>query len=172
MVYGKMQYILTWSIYGMIKLSQLREHIIVPTLSALQLYSTDAEEMLVFTCATESDGGSLLVQVKGPALGIYQMEPNTYTDIWMNFIKYRSSLLSLLAMHFDAPRIPPAERMVYDLKFATAMARIHYFRVTSALPKAGDLDAMWDYYKAHYNTAAGKAKKDKAIADYQRFLKS
>lgn len=156
----------------MIKLSQFREHIIVPTLSMLQLYSADAEELLVFTCAAESDGGSLLVQVKGPALGIYQMEPNTYTDIWQNYIKSRSALLSLIAINFDAPRLPPPERMVYDLKYATVMARIHYLRVKDALPKAGDVDAMWEYYKKYYNTPLGKAKKEKAVEDYKRFLKS
>lgn len=155
----------------MIKLSQFREHILVPTLSALQLYSTDAEELLVFTMATESNGGYLLAQVKGPALGVFQMEPNTYTDIWQNYIKNRSALLSLIAINFEAPRIPLPERMVYDLKYATVMARIHYLRVKEDLPKAGDLDAMWDYYKKYYNTPLGKAKKEKAIEDYNRYVK-
>jgi len=154
------------------KLAQFREHILLPTLSALQMYSKDAEELLVFTCATESNGGSLLVQVKGPALGIFQMEPITYADIWHNYIKSRSSLLSIIAMNFDAPRMPEATRMIYDLKYAAVMARIHYRRFSEPLPKADDVDGMWEYYKKYYNTPLGKSKKEKSIEDYQRFLKS
>ena len=62
----------------MIDNKQLRELIIGPSLDALQMYSKEAEEILVFTCASESLGGTYLKQVKGPALGIYQMEPATY----------------------------------------------------------------------------------------------
>ena len=70
--------------------NQLRELIITPALSKLQLYSKDAEELLIFTCAVESDGGTYLKQIKGPALGIYQMEPRTYNDIWQNYMRNRS----------------------------------------------------------------------------------
>jgi len=154
------------------KLAQFREHILLPTLSALQMYSKDAEELLVFTCATESNGGSLLVQVKGPALGVFQMEPATYIDIWQNYIKNRSSLLHIIAMNFNVSTIPEATRMIYDLEFATLMARIHYRRFAEALPKANDVDGMWEYYKKYFNTPLGKSTKDKSIADYRRFLKS
>lgn len=65
----------------MLDCSQFRALIIEPVLSKLQLYSKDAEELLVFTCAAESLGGTLLHQIQGPAVGIFQMEPNTYTDI-------------------------------------------------------------------------------------------
>ncbi len=155
----------------MFNLSQFRKSIIVPALSDLQMYSDEAEELLVFTAATESLGGTLLTQVKGPALGAYQMEPNTYTDIWTNFIRYKSNIVSILALNFDAGKIPSPNRMVYDLRFATAMARIHYFRVQEPLPPKDDVQAIWEYYKAHYNTPLGKAKKDKCIADYQGWLK-
>ena len=37
----------------MIDNKQLRELIIKPALSKLQMYSTNAEEILVFTCASE-----------------------------------------------------------------------------------------------------------------------
>lgn len=150
---------------------QFRECIIEPVLSKLQVYSKDAEELLVFTCATESDGGRYLTQVKGPALGIYQMEPNTYTDIWVNFIKGRNRLLTLMSMHFDCHRIPPQERLIYDLGFATAMARIHYLRCPGNLPNKDDPKAMFDYYKKFYNTKKGDSKEKDAIEDYKRFIK-
>ena len=150
---------------------QLRELIIKPALDSLQMYSVEAEEMLVFTCASESLGGTYLKQVKGPALGIYQMEPATYTDIWENYIKYKTNLISIFALNFDAARIPNPERMIYDLRFATAMARIHYRRCKESLPKAGDTKAMWEYYKKYYNTPLGKAEEESTLKHYLKFIK-
>lgn len=152
--------------------SQFRSLIIEPVLSKLQVYSKEAEEILVFTCAAESLGGTLLQQVQGPALGVYQMEPSTYTDLWINYIRARNKMATLMALHMGCSRIPETERMIYDLHFATAMARIFYLRCSGKLPDAKDVDSIWEYYKKFYNTEKGKAKKDEAIAKYHKFIKS
>ena len=149
--------------------AQLREFIIKPTLHDLVLDSNDAEELLIFTCANESLGGTYIKQVKGPALGIYQMEPTTYNDIWQNYIMKRPSLMMILATNFNAHLMPDEQRLMYDLRFATAMARIHYARVTEFLPSALCIDAIWSYYKKYYN-CGGAAQKSVAILNYQRFL--
>lgn len=156
----------------MLDCSQFRSLIVEPVLSKLRLYSKGAEELLVFTCAAESLGGTLLAQIKGPALGIYQMEPNTYTDIWVNYIRARNQLATLMAIHFGCNKIPEIERLVYDLHYATAMSRIHYLRVTQIIPDAKDVEGMWDYYKKYYNTEKGKAKKEDTIKKYQDFIRS
>jgi hypothetical protein len=156
----------------MLDCSQFRSLIVEPVLSKLQVYSKDAEELLVFTCAAESLGGTFLHQIKGPALGIYQMEPATYTDIWVNFIRARNKIATLMAMHFNCNKIPEVERMIYDLHFATAMARIHYLRIPGKLPDSSSVEALWDFYKKYYNTEKGKAKKEDSIKKYQDFIKS
>lgn len=156
----------------MLDCSQFRSLIVEPVLSKLRLYSKSAEELLVFTCAAESLGGTLLAQIKGPALGIYQMEPNTYTDIWVNYIRARNQLATLMAIHFGCNKIPEIERLVYDLHYATAMSRIHYLRMPGSLPDAKDVEGIWDYYKKYYNTEKGKAKKEDAIKKYQDFIRS
>ena len=156
----------------MLDCSQFRSLIVEPVLSKLRLYSKNAEELLVFTCASESLGGTLLAQIKGPALGIYQMEPNTYTDIWVNYIRARNQLATLMAIHFGCNKIPEIERLVYDLHYATAMSRIHYFRMPGNLPDAKDVEGLWDYYKKYYNTEKGKAKKEDSIKKYQDFIRS
>lgn len=156
----------------MLDCSQFRSLIVEPVLSKLRLYSKNAEELLVFTCAAESLGGTYLQQVKGPAVGIFQMEPNTYTDIWVNYIRARNQLATLMAIHYGCNKIPEVERMIYDLHFATAMARIHYLRMPGNLPDAKDIDGIWDYYKKYYNTEKGKAKKEDSIKKYQDFIRS
>jgi hypothetical protein len=156
----------------MLDCSQFRSLIVEPVLSKLRVYSKNAEEILVFTCAVESKGGTFLQQIKGQALGIFQMEPNTYSDIWANYIRSRNQLATLMALHFGCNKIPDIERLIYDLHFATAMTRIHFLRVPGNLPESKDIDAMWDYYKKYYNTEKGKAKKEDSIKKYQEFIAS
>lgn len=153
----------------MLNSSQLRELIIKPALQDLNLLSDDAIELLIFTCANESDGGTYIKQVGGPALGIYQMEPATYNDIWQNFIIPNHSIGIQMLHNFNAGRMPEEDRMIYDLRFATAMARLFYARIPSPLPRSIDITGMWNYYKTHYNTSAGKADHDQAVRKYTEF---
>ena len=153
----------------MLNCEQLTEFVIKRALYDLQLLSDDAVELMIFTCANESQGGTYLHQVKGSALGIYQMEPATYNDIWQNYIQNKSSILIQLIHNFQAPTMPNEDRLIYDLRFATAMARIHYARIPAPLPKANDIESIWNYYKTHYNTSEGKARYYSAIDAYHRF---
>jgi hypothetical protein len=154
----------------MVNVHQLRELIIKPALEDLQMLSDDAVELLVFTCAVETMGGSFLKQINGPALGIYQMEPDTYHDIWQNYLIGKSSLYMRLHTNFDVSRIPDEYRLIYDLRFATAMARIHYARVPEVLPQKQDVCALFDYYKKYYNTNQGAAQPTLSIAKYQTYI--
>lgn len=154
----------------MLDVSQLLNLIIKPALEDLQMYSVNAAELLIFTCAVESEGGTYLHQVKGPALGIYQMEPSTYNDIWANYIILKSELTTKLFHNFDVGRMPAEERLIYDLRYATAMARLFYRRISEALPDANDADAIWNYYKKYWNTYSGKAEYHTSINAYHRFI--
>lgn len=154
----------------MLNIEQFRELIVKSTLNDLQLYSKNAEELLIFTCATESMGGTYLKQIKGPALGIYQMEPNTYNDIWQNYLKFNMSIVMKFMTSFHVAFMPPEERMIYDLRFATAMARFHYRRVDEPLPPHDNIGAIWEYYKKYYNTPLGKADREHSIKQYELFV--
>lgn len=153
----------------MLDSAQLRSLIIKPALDDLVMYSEEAVELLIFTCAAESNGGTYLKQISGPALGIYQMEPATYNDIWQNFIMKNSSVLLRFIHGFGINQMPSEDRLIYDLRFATVMARIFYIRIPEELPKVYDLDALWKYYKRYYNTSLGKAEYHDALNKYNRF---
>src|SRR5260370_40232291 len=60
-------------------------HLIKDTLTPLGLYSADAEELLMATCAQESLLGQYRHQVNGPAIGIVQDEPADFNDLWKNY---------------------------------------------------------------------------------------
>ena len=163
----------------MINANQLRELVIRPTLRHLEPgipYSEDAVELLMMTAAHESHLGTYIAQVNGPALGIYQMEPDTYKDIWFNFLTYKPEISQAISP-------PYTPNLITDLSHATAMARVHYYRVPEALPtrkaiKHPDqkeevtLDwiiAMAKYAKKHYNTELGKATWQQYADAYQRY---
>lgn len=154
----------------MLNINQFRELIVKSSLNDLMMYSEDAEELMVFTCATESLGGTYLAQVGGPALGIYQMEPLTYNDIWQTYINQDPKLNLKMIMHFHCNKMPPEEWLIYDLRFATAMTRLLYSRIKEPLPSAKDVDAIWAYYKKYYNTFKGSAVKEESIKHYHDFV--
>jgi hypothetical protein len=154
----------------MFNVQQLKELIIKPALIDLIMFSEDAMQLLVFTCSVESLGGTYLKQIKGPALGIYQMEPENYNDIWQNYIKNKNNLSLLLATNFDCSRMPHEDRLVYDLRFATAMTRIHYARVAESLPPSNNPEMIYNYYKKNYNSSQGAATQDKSIDKYLSFI--
>jgi len=154
----------------MLNSAQLRELVIIPALRDLVMLSDDAVELLMFTVAVESNGGSYLKQIEGPALGIYQMEPETYNDIWQNYINNQFRLVGLMVSNFDCIRMPSEDRLIYDLRFATAMARIHYARVPQKLPDKNHILAMWAYYKTYYNSSKGAAECVKSIEKYKAFI--
>ena len=156
----------------MLNINQFRELIVKSSLNDLLLYSKDAEELMIFTCAVESLGGTYIRQVKGPALGIYQMEPTTHNDIWQNYIHGQAPLCMRLFSNFDIVRTPSESRLIYDLRYATAMTRIFYARIYDALPPSDDENAIWEYYKKYYNTVEGAATKDESIKKYHDFVLS
>lgn len=145
----------------------LRLYVIRPVLTSVGLYSEAAEELLVLTAATESHMGKYLAQVNGPALGIFQMEPATHNDLWSNYLDYRPAIAGKV-VQFALSR--SAEEMVFNLAYATIMARLQYFRSPKPLPVATDVQGLAEYWKLHYNTLDGKGTVAKALSDYYRLV--
>ncbi len=142
---------------------QLLLLVIRPVLLAIGYQSAAAEELILGTVFQERHG-RYLQQIKGPALGLIQMEPSTHKDIWINYLNHRSvlfekveGLMSCNALDYLAAHgHPPHEELITNLAYAVAMCRIHYLRVKAKLPGEGDYDSQGKYWKKHYNTVQGK----------------
>ncbi len=131
---------------------QFRRLVIRPALQAIGLCSPAAERLLLGTALTES-GLRHLHQVRGPALGIFQIEPATHADVWANYLAYRENLAGRVAsLASEQPRL---DQLVWNLAYATAIARLIYYRRPEPLPAADDLAGLARYWKAHFNTALG-----------------
>lgn len=120
-----------------------------------RLHSPAAEELLLGIAAAES---GLLIKRQhggGPALGYFQIEPATHDDVLRNFVNARPDLKAAL----DALLIPALGRdmqIAVNDAYAAAVARLILWRAPAPLPRHGDVAGYASYWKAHYNTPAGK----------------
>lgn len=141
---------------------QLRELIIQPVLKELGMYSQEAEDLVAGTIAQESTMGEFISQYPaGPALGICQMETATHDDIWDNYLRYRPELAKLLE---NMNLTGAADEMVWNLRYAVAMCRVHYYRVPMSIPQ--NIDGQAAYWKAYYNTTHGKGSEQDYLHNY------
>jgi hypothetical protein len=154
----------------MIDVIQLKNKVIIPTLEKLDLLSDSAVNLLLGTCAQESKMGTYLTQIKGPALGIYQMEPATYKDILANFLKARPALCKDILILCGYIDFPEPERLIDDIRFATIMTRLHYLRVPKALPKYNDIEGLGLYWDIYYNCNPKKGTVPEFVRNYKEYV--
>jgi len=113
--------------------------------------------------------GRYLHQINGPALGIYQCEPTTLEDIWENYLVYRGGLtggvMKMMAAHYSR-----TEQLAWNLKYATAICRIHYLRVPDPLPDPDDVEGLGWYWKEFYNTHLGKGSVGEFVNSYTEMV--
>lgn len=153
----------------------LRQLIIDPVLKYLDMYSLAASNLMMGTAATESHLGFYLMQVdsqerpQGPALGIYQMEPATHDDIWKTYLEFRGELLVKVS-ELLPPGTPEPSQMIHNMKYATAMARIKYWRDPEPLPQPMDIEGLAHIWKNIYNSKLGKGTVEEFILNYERFV--
>jgi hypothetical protein len=152
--------------------NQFRQLIIRPALNLINLYSTNAEELLIATMAHESKGGRYLAQIGGDARsakGAFQEEPATAQWLLDKISKEHPGIYTALKIAssgwFDI-----VDDLVFNLYFSTQMARLRYYVTPAPLPEPQDLDGIWNIYKTYYNTSKGDATKNEFVADYYHFI--
>lgn len=143
---------------------QLRE-LITDVLLEANLHSPAAVELLMLTAAVESNLGTYIKQIEGPALGIFQMEPATEKDLWKNYLEYKDKTADTIRRYDTAAK----DDLRWNLGYAILMTRVHYLRIKEPLPPADDVHALALYWKRHYNTPLGKGTVDKAIDKYNEY---
>lgn len=135
------------------------------------VYSPAAVNLLLGTAAQESKFGTYIQQIKGPALGVFQMEPTTEQDIWENFLKYKPYLRDMV-VNTTGVKHPDADHLRGNLLYQITMARLHYFRVPELLPSGSDIIGMARYWKKYYNTPLGKGTEEEFQENYTRYVLS
>ena len=162
-----------------INAKQLQLNVIRPALKRLDLHSEVAELLVLGTAAQESAMGTYIKQLgRGPAVGIFQMEPATHDDIWDNYLRYKGSLSMKVrelippcsVTQRDGITAASATLMTSDMMYAAAMCRIHYLRVPSRLPETAAPEALAQYWKKYYNTPLGRGTEHEFVKNYARYI--
>lgn len=162
--------------------TQLKEQIIIPAITDLEevipgCASSAAVNLLLGTVAQESAMGEYLIQ-KGEgielekAISIYQMERPTHDDIWNHYLRYKTEIQSFMLKTLtvsDAGE-PKSQQLMWDMRYATLMARIHYWRVSEALPHQNDIASLGRYWKKYYNTKKGHGTIAQFVKNYNIFI--
>ncbi|MBW7929812.1 MAG: hypothetical protein H3C57_00690 [Gammaproteobacteria bacterium] len=152
----------------MIDPGQLRMYIVRPTLVAIGAWSKAAEDLVMGTAAQESRLTYLRQLGGGPALGFWQMEPATHDDIWNNYLSRKHDLATKVLGAAGFASRPWSEALVYNLRYAAGMCRVHYLRKPGAIPDT--LEGQADYWKAHYNTYLGAGHPAQYVRSYHAVI--
>ena len=141
--------------------NQLKTLVIIPELKSMGLYSKEAAELITMIISHESMQGEFLKQVRGPALGLSQMEPFTHESV-VDYVRTRRPDLAGYMLreygHFDR------NKLVYNLRYMVAMTRLFFVRFPEPIPKTTHEQA--DYAKRRWNTEQGKATAEDYRAAY------
>jgi hypothetical protein len=124
-----------------------------------ELLSDAAINLLLGTAAQESAFGTYLRQIRGPAIGAFQMEPATFD--WLRN-KYKERYPHLEQCE--------AQDMEWDMGLAIVMARLRYRVVSAPLPTADDVAALATYWKKYYNTVAGAGTVEEFVENWGRYV--
>ena len=151
----------------MISPYDLKHYVIIPVLNDMaeiwgpKINTEASVHLLIGTAVAESVIGvdMRLKQINGPALGIYQMEPSTAKDIWDNYLAGKDEKTSfvrgLMEQHITEESYD--QELMTNLRYATAMARLKYWRRPFRMPtNSKGIASLASIWKKHYNTILGK----------------
>lgn len=130
--------------------------------------SSNVVNMILETAYVESNCGEYIKQLKGPACGIFQIEPVTAKDIIDNFIYYRPKLRENYAKLVNG-FLSLEQNLCTNLMFQIFMCRVFYLRFSEIIPDT--VEGRAKYWKKYYNTNLGKGTVEKYIKAVEKFKK-
>lgn len=140
----------------MLNSNQFREDLVRSTLQSIQMWSEEAENLLMGTALVESS----LVYLKqiggGPAVSLFMIEPATYLDLRQRLITDHNDIYKKILGILAFMTLPmTADFLIGNITAAIIMARIKYFFDSQPIPDATDYMGLALYHKRVYNTAGG-----------------
>lgn len=139
-----------------------------------------AEPLVLATIVHESEGLEFLHQVKGPALGVANIQQNAWDDMhnravqrvnadrgrWRDFWRVLQS--------YTSERPAGREQLVGNLYLNVAYCRLMYLLATEPLPKFVGARTLARYWHAHFNKGPEDRRVEKIndfVDDFERFIK-
>lgn len=144
--------------------------IIRPATRLIDAQSASSDILLLGTCKLESNFGKYLVQIKGPAKGIFQMEPFTHDSLIKHELKKTTVRKIMHACRLESVSQMTSDMLVWNLYYAAMMARAKYMTKPMKLPDCDDYKGLAAYYKLHYNTPLGACTIEKAESVFNKLI--
>lgn len=141
-------------------------------ITAQELFSPVALNLLLGTAAVESAFGTYLVQIGGgPARGVFQMEPATEKDIWKNYlymgrVEKRAAIYNISSVRSYANN----GALEWNIAYGICMSRLHYRRIAEPFPAADDVEGLGWYWDVHYNRNPLKGTVKQFVEAYERYV--
>lgn len=130
-------------------------------------HQRSVEQLLIGTAAQESGGFLYLRQNSaGPALGLWEMEPDTFFDLWRRCPLPLKDILRREAGSLD----PQPEEMAWNHRFGAMMARLKYRDDSLPLPVPGNVSGMAWAWKHGYNSAKGAGTVEQFVFSWRRYV--
>jgi hypothetical protein len=157
---------------------QLRSIFIIPVIRTLavtdvssrfqQIASKEAEDLLNGTFAQESGCGRYVRELEGgPGRGFWQMNPKDHDEIWKMYLPNHAKLANAVLNLATCSKPPSADLLVDNIRYACAMARIHYLRQAEKIPST--IEGQAAYWKKYYNSVDGAGTVEQYIANYKKY---
>ena len=163
----------------MMDINQFQSEILIDTIAGMANFNSHVVTCMTMIAAHESLGCTYVVQNGGgPAKGPYQMETRTHDDVWRNSDNIWNDAFRLKIItqqeYLDnelgnSSCHPHANRMIYDFKYATFMARKRLHMDVNPIPKT--LESCAEYCKSFWN-AGGKATAQEYYDDYNTWVEA
>lgn len=164
----------------MIYPAHFRQYVIRPALKSFALASgvndmwSPAAEILLLGTALQESALTYIVQLGDitgfGGHGFYQDEPQDINDLFKNFLAFRPQLSD--AVERFACGLDKIGQLEMDMRWATIVCRLHYYRSPTKMPSPTDFQAMATFYKQAYNTALGAAQPAQVNANFQRAIQT
>ena len=100
----------------------------------------------------------------GPALGLIQIEPETYDDL-MVFVKRYKAVYSQVMSFYDK-KSTLEDNLKHNVPFQVALVLANYWRKSGNLLSSfvGSAESRWTLYKLQYNSTLGATDRERYMA--------
>lgn len=146
--------------------------LVVRVTMAQELCSEVSTNLILGTCAVESNFGHYFRQIGGgPGLGIFQCEPATERDIWDNYLFYGRAAKRKAIYRISGVRSYENNgALEWNIAYGICMCRLHYRRIAEPFPAADDIEGLGWYWDTHYNRNPLKGTVKQFVKAYKKYV--
>lgn len=119
--------------------------------------------LLMETVAIETNFGFYVTQIKGPALGVFQIQPSTFRSLNKNYLRLNPEIKEKIDL-YRRNDLTDEENLTYNLKYQIAYAAVLYIANGCHTRDLSSKNNRARIYKIYFNSLEGKA----TISDFIR----